>query len=420
MIASLAGYFFGGLLVSFAASGERVFGPEVSLTVMAMAVFGGVTTVTGVLWGAFWLKASEYFFAPLTGSIIGPSFSILFSGMALLGTVLYYPQGAASQLFEWRDRFFAWLVRHMDVATPVPSAPPARPSLSPLPARDPAASGAARAGDASPAIEARDIVVRFGGIIAVDGVSLTAAEGEIVGLIGPNGAGKTTLFDVLSGQGRPSSGQVLLGGKDITKLRPEQRARLGLGRTFQEARLFDELSVSDVIKLALESSEPSELVPSLLGLPPSRAAERAKSMRASEVVDMLGLGAFAHRNIAELSTGTRRFVELGCMIAPVLLLDEPTAGIAQREVEAFRPVLREVRDHLGATMILIDHDIPMMMGLVDRVYALASGKMIAEGTPEQVRDDPSVIAAYLGSDERLIRRSGHTSTATAVTEAARR
>jgi ABC-type branched-subunit amino acid transport system ATPase component len=246
-------------------------------------------------------------------------------------------------------------------------------------------------------LEVQSISKSFSGLRAVQNVSFAVPEGEIVGLIGPNGAGKTTLFDVLSGQLRPDEGQVLLGGRDITKLRPEQRTKLGLGRTFQEARLFDELSVIDVFKLALESQEPSELVPSLLSLPPSRAAEKAKSMRANEVVEMLGLGVFAHRHISELSTGTRRFVEL---------LDEPTAGIAQREVEAFRPVLRQVRDHLGATMILIDHDIPMMMGLVDRVYALASGQIIAEGTPEQVRDDANVIASYLGSDERLIRRSG--------------
>ena len=404
MIASMAGYFFGGMLVQFGAQTTTIFGPAESLTVMSMAVLGGVTTVTGVLWGAFFLKTFEYWFAPLVGSTAGPRFSVLLAGYAVLSTVLYYPQGAAAWVFERRDRWFERLAKGTVEPEPAGdmSTRPALPPASPAAAPEPSASSA-------PAIEARDILVRFGGIVAVDRVSITAAEGEIVGLIGPNGAGKTTLFDVLSGQLRPTEGRVLLDGRDITKLRPEERAKLGLGRTFQEARLFEELSVTDVFKLALESQEPSEIVPSLLGLPPSRAAERAKSMRAHEVVEMLGLGVYAYRHIGELSTGTRRFVELGCMIAmgaPVLLLDEPTAGIAQREVEAFRPVLREVRDHLGATMILIDHDIPMMMGLVDRVYALASGQIIAEGTPEQVRDDPTVIASYLGSDERLIRRSG--------------
>jgi ABC-type branched-subunit amino acid transport system ATPase component len=401
MIASLAGYLFGGMLVQFGARTDIIFGPAESLTVLGMAILGGVTTVTGVLFGAFWAKATEYWFAPLVGTTAGPRFGVLFAGLGILGTALYYPQGAAAQLFEWRDRFFVWLAREQVEPRSAKPDGQVRPKLdAKAVATDPVA--------ATP-IQAQGVVVRFGGIVALDRVTVTAGEGEIVGLIGPNGAGKTTLFDVLSGQLRPTEGRVLLGGEDITKLRPEQRARLGLGRTFQEARLFDELSVTDVFKLALESSDPSELVPSLLSLPPSRAAERAKAMRAGEVVEMLGLGDFAHRSVAELSTGTRRFVELGCMIAmgaPVLLLDEPTAGIAQREVEAFRPVLREVRDHLGATMILIDHDIPMMMGLVDRVYALASGQILAEGTPEQVRDDPNVIASYLGSDERLIRRSG--------------
>ncbi len=249
----------------------------------------------------------------------------------------------------------------------------------------------------------------FGGNVAVDGVCVHANVGEIVGLVGPNGAGKTTLFDVLSGQIRPASGRVLLNGEEVTWMRPEQRAHRGLGRTFQQARLFDEMMLVDAFKVALERSEASEVIPSLFGLPPARRSEAVKDMRADELVELLGLGRFAHLNVSELSTGTRRLAELGCMIAlgaSVLLLDEPTAGIAQREVEAFRPVLKEIRDHLGATMVVIEHDIPLMMDLVDRLYVLAAGAVIAEGPPRVLRDDPKVIAAYLGTDERVIRRSG--------------
>ena len=227
--------------------------------------------------------------------------------------------------------------------------------------------------------------------------------------MGPNGAGKTTLFDVLSGHHRNAAGHVLLRGNDVTGLRPEELARRGLGRTFQQARLFDEMTLLDACKVALERDEPSEVVPSLLALPPSRDAERRKSLRAEELLELLGLDRFGGMHVAELSTGMRRLAELGCLVglgADVLLLDEPTAGIAQREVEAFRPVLRELRAHLGASMLVIEHDIPLMMGLVDRLYVLANGQVIAEGKPSLLRDDPAVVAAYLGTDERAIARSG--------------
>jgi ABC-type branched-subunit amino acid transport system ATPase component len=202
---------------------------------------------------------------------------------------------------------------------------------------------------------------------------------------------------------------VRLRGHDITDLRPESRALAGLGRSFQQARLFDQLSLVDALKVALERDEPSETIPSLLGLPPSRLAEWRKQARADELVDLLGLGPFARRPVVELSTGTRRLAELGCMIAlgaDVILLDEPMAGIAQREVEAFVPVLRELRDHLDASVVVIDHDLPMLVSLVDRMYVLAAGLVIAEGPPGTVREDPAVIAAYLGTDERAVHRSG--------------
>ena len=240
-------------------------------------------------------------------------------------------------------------------------------------------------------------------------MGLRAEPGQIVGLVGPNGAGKTTLFDVLSGQRRPDSGRVLLDDVDITELRPEARARLGVGRTFQQARLFDGLVLTEAFEVALEREEPSEVVPSILSLPPSREAERRKALRADEIVDLLGLGPFASRYVSELSTGVRRITELGCMIAlgaRVLLLDEPTAGIAQREVEAFRPVLDDIRRHLGATVVLIEHDLPLVIGLADHLYVLAAGAVIAEGDPKELRHDPRVVAAYLGTEQRVIERSG--------------
>ena len=396
MVASLGGWLYAGLLVNY--TGVTLFAPADSLALIAMVVFGGVTSVTGAVLGALWLRGIPYF--------LGTNWGILASGIGLLVVLLFLPGGLAELVTRWRDRLAAAVAGDQGApsAAVAGSAVPAR---RPLPAAVPS-DGVAPLGDPLP-LTADDVVVRFGGVVAVDGVSMEARQGEIIGLLGPNGAGKTTLFDVLSGQLRPTRGRVLIGGADVTHLRPEERALLGLGRSFQQARLFPEMPLREAFELALEPTSPSEVLPSLLGLPASFKAERDKQMRAEELLELLGLSSFATKNCGELSTGTRRFAELGLMVAmdsSVVLLDEPMAGIAQREVEAFTPVIREIRDHLDATMVIIDHDIPMMVGLVDRLYVMAAGTMIAEGPPSLIREDPAVIAAYLGTDERAISRSG--------------
>jgi ABC-type branched-subunit amino acid transport system ATPase component/branched-subunit amino acid ABC-type transport system permease component len=393
MLAALAGYFYGGLLVNFTEA--SLFAPQSSLSLVGMVIFGGVTTITGAIVGALWIRGIPY--------LLGQNFGLLSSGLGVIVVLQILPGGLASLLFRMRDRAAAWLADDSRAE----AAPEPEPAVAP---RDRLPAAVATGGaDASPAIEADNVSVRYGGVVAIDGATVVARRGEIVGLVGPNGAGKTTLFDVLSGQTRPSSGRVMLRGQDVTDLRPEARAMAGLGRSFQDARLFADLSIVDTFALALERHEAAEVVPSLLRLPPARTGERWKQLRAAEIVELLGLGPFATRNCSELSTGTRRLAELGCLVAmgcDVLLLDEPTAGIAQREVEAFTPVLREIRDHLDATMIVIDHDLPMVMDLVDRLYVMSAGTIIADGDPHELRADPAVIAAYLGTDERAILRSG--------------
>jgi ABC-type branched-subunit amino acid transport system ATPase component len=246
--------------------------------------------------------------------------------------------------------------------------------------------------------------------VAVANVSLEVAPHEVVGLIGANGAGKSTLMNAICGF-VPADGRVTLGGEDITGLRPHERARRGLGRTFQTARLFGELSVTDTVLVALESQRRSGLTTSLLGTPGARATERSKRSEAAALIDLVGLGRYATTRIADLSTGTRRIVELACLIglgARVLCLDEPTAGVAQRETEAFGPLLRDIRRSLGAAMVVIEHDMPFIAAVSDRLVCLETGRVIAEGTPEAVRRDPAVVASYLGTDVRAIERSATT------------
>jgi ABC-type branched-subunit amino acid transport system ATPase component len=261
-----------------------------------------------------------------------------------------------------------------------------------------------------PVLEASDVAVRFGGIQAVDGVTMHVGRREIVGLIGTNGAGKSTLMHAIGGY-VPSSGEVRLFGHDVSSRSPAKRAGLGFGRTFQAAALFPELSVRETVEVALEARHRSGFVATALWLPPALKRERASRKEAEEILDFLGLGGYADTPIRGLSTGTRRIVELAGLLAvdpDVLCLDEPTAGLAQRETEAFGPLIQGLAAELDASVLIIEHDMPLIMGISDRVYCLELGRIIAEGVPDAVRNDLKVIASYLGTDERAIARSGAT------------
>jgi ABC-type branched-subunit amino acid transport system ATPase component len=265
----------------------------------------------------------------------------------------------------------------------------------------------ATGGREAPALAVADVRVRFGGVAAVDGVSLRLASGEVLGLIGTNGAGKSTLMDAIGGF-VPATGDVRLAGHTLTGRSPAARARCGLGRTFQAATLFPELTVRETVAVALEARGRTGLLATALCLPHAGRRERAKRAEAAELIDFLGLGRYADVHTSTLSTGTRRIVELAGLLAldaRVLCLDEPTAGVAQREAEAFGPLILEIRRHLGASMLVIEHDMPLIMGISDRVTCLEAGRVIAEGRPEVVRHDPAVIASYLGTDDRAIARS---------------
>jgi ABC-type branched-subunit amino acid transport system ATPase component len=244
---------------------------------------------------------------------------------------------------------------------------------------------------------------------AVDGVSLTIEPGEVVGLIGPNGSGKTTLLDAISGQIRCTRGSVLLDGEDLVDHLPEDRAGLGLVRSFQDCRLYPELSVEEVLLISEDARRPAGVLSTTLHLPWARRAEREKRVAIGEVIAAFGLDRFRHHRITELSTGTRRVVDLAAIVLAdprVLLLDEPTAGIAQREAEAFVPLLRRIHEVTGATIVLVEHDVPVVFSLCSRVVVMETGQVASAGTPEEVRADPAAVAAYLGASREALARSG--------------
>jgi ABC-type branched-subunit amino acid transport system ATPase component len=257
----------------------------------------------------------------------------------------------------------------------------------------------------------------FGGIRALDEVALEVRPNEIVGLIGPNGAGKTTLINVISGIVETRRGVIRLGGVDITGRAPEARSALGLGRSFQDARLFPGLTVAESVQLAVREGVQAGVVSSLVSAPWARAADARSLAEADRILEMMSLTNWRDALTSELSTGLRRITDLAMQIAArpaVLLLDEPTAGVAQREAEAFAPMLRRIRDELQCSILLVEHDMPLLMTLCDRIYAMDRGRILAEGTPEEIRHDPLVVASYLGTDIAAIDRSGATPSAIEV------
>jgi branched-chain amino acid transport system ATP-binding protein len=259
-------------------------------------------------------------------------------------------------------------------------------------------------------LEVRDLSVRFGGIRAVNGVSFSVAPGEIVGIIGPNGAGKTTMFDLVSGFTSSDHGKVLIGGEDVTGLSPDGRARRGLGRSFQDARLFPALTVEETIAVALERwLEVRDPLNAAMRLPAFQDSEDDVRDRVDELIDLLGIESFRTKFVHELSTGSRRVVDLACVLAhhpTVVLLDEPSSGIAQKEAEALAPLILRIRDNLGASVVVIEHDMPLITSVSARLVALDQGTVVTIGPPDDVLAHPEVVASYLGNTQAVIARSG--------------
>jgi branched-chain amino acid transport system ATP-binding protein len=262
-------------------------------------------------------------------------------------------------------------------------------------------------------LEVRGVSRRFGGVRALDDVSFDLHAGEILGFIGPNGAGKTTLFDVISGFTPADAGSIrLLSRGSVAELHAHPthvRSWLGLGRSFQDGRIFPGLTVSEAIAVALEQQvEVRDPLAAALHMPAVDDSEAKVRLRVDELVELLGLEAYHDKFVRELSTGTRRVVDLACVFAQdpaVVLLDEPSSGIAQREAEALGPLLTRLRDELGASLLVIEHDLPLLTSISDRMIALDLGRVVVDGAPRDVIEHPTVVASYLGTDEASIARS---------------
>jgi ABC-type branched-subunit amino acid transport system ATPase component/ABC-type branched-subunit amino acid transport system permease subunit len=396
-LAGLGGAMYGHSLSLISATS---FPTNVSIDVVKMTVIGGLGLLSGPVIGSVFVQGVS--FLPLDSA------GLAATAFGQLLIIMYLPGGLGSLVAPVRDRVAGALARRAGIDVDAVYAAErgfaeygsqsgAAPVLQTSRRRRAAAGGAL--------LEATGLRKSFGGVRAVRGVGFEVRPGETLGLIGPNGAGKTTTFELLAGFTRADEGRVTYAGQDITALGPEARGRLGLIRSFQDAALFPTLTVLECVQLSLERVHPTRLVPSLLGL---RGAEKRKLRQAEDLVGWMGLGRYRSSQIQELSTGTRRITEIACLVAlqpQLLLLDEPSSGVAQKETEALGALLVRLKAELGLTLIIIEHDIPLIMGLSDRIVCMADGEVIAAGTPEEVRNDPAVVEAYLGGSMAAIERS---------------
>lgn len=357
----------------------QAFDPSLSLTMLGIAVVGGLGTLYGPVLGAFLVFGAPY----LIPYFDNPGWRAFFAGALLLNVLLFVPGGLASLVDRVRARFLRALERGL----------PARPFGA-----DPSALP----------LRVTRVGISFGGIRALHDVDLEVRPGEIVGLIGGNGAGKSTLMSCVSGHLVPDDGSIHVFGQEVAGLAPEYRPHLSLARTFQDARLYPGLTVLETVLVALDRTDRSDTLSALVSAPWVRLPERNKRAKAVALLDRVGLVDRAHVLVSELSTGMRRLLDLAAVMAgepQLVLLDEPTAGIAQREVEQFAPLLRGLRDELGCAIVVVEHDMPLLLSLCDRVYCLENGEVLAEGTPAEVSSDPKVVASYLGTTPAAVERS---------------
>lgn len=367
--------------------------PHQSLLMLSMVVIGGLTSLPGAVLGAVLLFGLPTLASDFIQSIFSSTvqFQLALGGLGLIATQITYPSGIAGSLRHGFERLLRRLAREVEAANLAP------------PDTDHRGNGVA------PLLSVRGVSVRFGGITAVDAVDLDVRPREIVGLIGANGAGKTTLVNAICGVVRTETGSIRMNGTELVGLGAEYRSHYGIGRSFQSARLFPGLTVRETLQVAMHRTARVGFFAALIAAPWVAYTERQTRARADELIERFGLRPYAEVPISQLSTGTRRICDLATQVATspdLLVLDEPTAGVAQREAEMFGPLLRQIADELHCAILIIEHDMPLMLSVADRIYCLEAGAVLVTGDPDTVRNDPAVIASYLGTDEAAIERSG--------------
>ncbi|HEU0129981.1 MAG TPA: branched-chain amino acid ABC transporter ATP-binding protein/permease [Mycobacteriales bacterium] len=379
--AGVAGAMYGSLY-GFVNAGA--FELQFSLLLVIVVVVGGLGSRPGVV-------ASALLFATLPELLKAiRGWELIVGGALLMFAVARHPGGFPEAIAEARER------RLLKARAGEPE--PALPTLPDMP-RPTGLADRPREAAGQPLLRVRDVSVSFGGLRAVDGASLEVQRGRIVGLIGPNGAGKTTLFNAVSGLVRTDSGTVELLGRDVTRLAPHARAAAGMGRTFQLIGLAKDLSVTENLLLAQHSVAGYTVPEALAWTGRTPRAERELRGRAAEAVAALGFERYAHTPVKFLSHGQQRIVELGCVLvtAPELvMLDEPSAGMSPGAAENLAVRLADIRDQLGRTVLVIEHNIPLVLDLCDDLFVLDAGRVIASGPAREVAALPEVVGAYLG------------------------
>ncbi len=367
------------------------FGYARSLLLVVIVVIGGLGSRAGVVFAAFFaLLLPELLVSVFGFGIRG--IDLVLNAALLMFTIARHPLGLAGAVVEAREK----RARKKGGEPPLP---PTRPSLPAL-TRPPGLPALAPQRPGTPVLEARDISVRFGGLQAVDGASLRVDRGTIVGLMGPNGAGKTTLFNAVTAALTPDAGTVSFLGQDVTDLSAHERAACGMGRTFQLIGLAKGQSVFENLLMAQHLAAPYGVLSALTGIGPSRWYERDVRARADEVIAGLGFGRYRDTPVGRLSHGQQRIVEIGCALVTspeLVMLDEPAAGMSPAAAEDLAATLLDVRDQLGRTVLLIEHNVPLVLGVADELYVMNAGTVIADGEPVEVVTRPAVVTAYLGT-----------------------